>query len=146
MSLSSQYKTNQTKAIEGVAITFPSNEDGTVPTFYVSRMNDSNPQYAAKLAAVTKPFKRQIDAGTLPQEKAKELTKDVFTSTVLKGWENIPMSDVTGVGSDTGYASFSKATALQLFENLPDLYSELVTEASGIARFLADELEAEAKN
>lgn len=146
MSLSSQYKTNQTKAIEGVAITFPANEDGTIPTFYVARMNDSNPQYAARLAAVTKPFKRQIDAGTLPNEKAKELTKEVFLSTVLKGWENVKASDVTGNIDDEGYAGFTKAGAAMLMNNLPDLYSELVTEASGIARFLADELESEAKN
>ena len=39
-----QFKTNSTKEVEGVEIEFPEaqNDDGTVPTFVISRMGKSN--------------------------------------------------------------------------------------------------------
>lgn len=146
MSLSSQYKTDENKEINGVAVTFPPNKDGSIPTFYVARMNEANPQYAARIAALMKPYKRQIDAGTLPDAKMREITKEAFLSTVLKGWQNVELSDVTGDKNDIGFADFNKVNSSALMTNLPAVYLVLLQDATDLARFLQEELEEEAKN
>lgn len=146
MSLSSQYKTDENKEVNGVAVTFPANEDGSIPTFYVARMSEANPQYAARSAFLMKPYARQIANSTLPDAKQREITKDAFLTTVLKGWQNVQLADVTGVKSDTGFADFTKANASALMTRLPAVYLELLQEATSLARFLQEELEEEAKN
>ncbi len=45
-----QFKTNSAKETEGVEIEFPEaqNDDGTVPTFIISRMGKSNKAYSPR--------------------------------------------------------------------------------------------------
>ena len=45
MSLSKQFETNKAKEVEGVALQYGENSDGTIPTFWLSRMSRANQQY-----------------------------------------------------------------------------------------------------
>lgn len=146
MSLSKQYKTNDVKTMQGFPHQVGENADGSKIVFYLSRMAESNQRYSAALTKATAPHKRKITLGTLPESQAKQITRDVFIATVLMGWENVLLSDVTGDPKDTGFATFNKTNAERLFERLPDLYQELVGEASNIANFLQESLEVEVKN
>lgn len=146
MSLSRQFKTNKVKVTEGAPVDFPPNEDGSIPVFYISQMSDNNPQYQAKLAALTKPYERQIKAQTLSNSKAMEINCELVATVSLKNWENVLLSDVTGDSNDTGFAPFSVANARKLLQRLPDLCTELVTAGQNFRTFLADEMEDEAKN
>lgn len=146
MSLSKQYKTNETKVSQGFAHHVGENADGSQIVFHLSRMAESNQRYAATMARATAPHKRKIALGTLPESEAKRITRDVFITSVLMGWEHVLLSDVTGDLNDTGFAPFNKTNAERLFERLPDLYQELVGEAANLANFLQAELEEEVKN
>lgn len=139
MSLYKNWSTDSKLEAEGVEIPFDANDDGTIPTFIVSRMSDSNIEYTKALRRATDPYKRQIDLKTLSPELDAQIFREVFCSTIVRGWSNIQ-------DGDGNVIPYSKAAAIKLFTDLPDLYKELQVQASAMATFRAKVLEDEAKN
>jgi len=141
MSLYKQFKTNAEKETEGVEIEFneATNDDGSVPTFVISRMGKANKRYTKALEAATRPYRRQIELGTMKNEVAEEIFLNVFVDTVLKGWKNV--RDENGAELPC-----SKQTAVKLFQDLPEVYERLQEEAKQSANFRDLALEEEAKN
>lgn len=141
MSLFKQYKTDENKTSNGVPIVLheAANEDGTLPTFYISRMSSSNKGYQKTMEAKTRSHRRALQLGTMPEEMAQKINIEVFCEAVLKGWSNIYAED----GSPL---VFSKSAAINLMGELPDLYERLSLEAQNIENFRAAALEEEAKN
>lgn len=139
--LHKQFKTNSVKEIEGVEIEFPEaqNDDGSIPTFIISRMGKGNKAYSKALEAATRPYRRQVELGTMKNEVAETLFMGVFCDTVLKGWKNVQ--------NESGEAiAFSKDSAMALMAELPDVYERLQEEAKLSANFRDSALEAEAGN
>ena len=141
MSLYKQFATNTEKEIEGIEVqmTEAENNDGSIPTFVVSRMGKSNKRYSKALEAATRPYRRQIELGTMNNDKAEEIFLGVFVDTVLKGWKNV--RDESGADMP-----FTKQTATKLFKDLPEVYERLQEEAKLSANFREASLEEEAKN
>lgn len=141
MSLYKQFATNTDKEIEGIEVqmTEAENEDGSIPTFVVSRMGKSNKRYSKALEAATRPYRRQIELGTMNNDKAEEIFMGVFVDTVLKGWKNV--RDENGAE-----LPFNKQSATKLFKDLPEVYERLQEEAKLSANFREASLEEEAKN
>jgi hypothetical protein len=137
MSLYDQYATDASKEAEGVEVTFPPNNDGTMPTFILAATSKNNQKYAKALETATKPYRRNMDA--LKNETAEALYRDVFVKTVLKGWTNIQDK----AGNDIPY---SREAALKLFEDLPRLYEDLNARAGSIDLFREAQQEDEAGN
>uniref|UniRef100_A0AAU6VZZ5 Tail assembly chaperone n=1 Tax=Pseudomonas phage Pavpe01 TaxID=3138545 RepID=A0AAU6VZZ5_9VIRU len=146
MSLSNQFATDTAKEVDGVVIQYGQNDDGSIPGFHISRMSRANVRYTKALEVATRPYRRQIELGTLANDIAERVFTGVFVDSVLKGWENVALSDVTGDASDTGYAPFNRANALALFGRLPELYEDLQNQAKSAAMFKDEQLEDEAKN
>ena len=146
MSLSKQYKTDEVKVVNGYRHILGENEDKSQIAVILSFMGETNQRYAAALDRATKPHKRKIQLGTFPDSEAKRITREIFITHVMLGWENVLMADVTGNPEDTGYAPFNKENANALFDRLPLLYTEVANEASNISNFLAADLEEEVKN
>jgi len=136
-----QFKTNATKEVEGVEIEFTeaTNDDGSIPTFIISRMGKSNKAYAKALEASTRPYRRQVELGTLKNEVAEGLFLNVFVDNVLKGWKNV-------LDEEGNEIAYSKEAAISLMTALPDVYERLQEEAKLASNFRDFSLEAEAKN
>ena len=141
MSLYKQFATNTDKEIGGIEVqmTEAENEDGSIPTFVVSRMGKSNKRYSKALEAATRPYRRQIELGTMNNDKAEEIFMGVFVDTVLKGWKNV--RDENGAE-----LPFNKQSATKLFKDLPEVYERLQEEAKLSANFRDAALEEEVKN
>ena len=141
MSLYKQFATNTDKEIEGIEVqmTEAENADGSIPTFVVSRMGKSNKRYSKALEAATRPYRRQIELGTMNNDKAEEIFLGVFVDTVLKGWKNVRDEDGKPL-------EFTKAAAVKLFTDLPEVYERLQEEAKLSANFRDAALEEEVKN
>lgn len=139
--LTKQFKTNSAKESAGVEIEFAEaqNDDGTIPTFTISRMGKSNKAYAKALEAATRPFRRQVELGTLKNEVAEPLFLGVFVDTILKGWKNV--QDEKGVE-----IPFTKENAIRLMNELPDVYERLQEESKIASNFRDNNLQEEAKN
>lgn len=133
-SIYSLFGTDKQKERDGIIIDY-----GDGITFRVARMGDSNSAYMKHLRAVTKRYKHQIETDTLPVEKMQEIQLEAFVRYVLLGWENV--LDETGQP-----IPFSEENAKKLMEDMPDLYKDLVSQASEFTNFLAQEREETAKN
>lgn len=139
--LSKQFKTNPEKEASGVEIEFAEaqNDDGSIPTFTISRMGKSNKAYSKALEAATRPYRRQVELGTLKNEVAEPLFLGVFADTILKGWKNV--QDENGKSIE-----YSKENAVKLMTELPDVYERLQEESKIASNFRDDALQEEAKN
>lgn len=137
MSLRSQFATNSKSEIEGIAVKYAPNDDGTEPTFIVARAGGNNKEYSKTFEKVTRPYRRTMDS--MPPEQAKNILMDIFVESILKGWEHV--QDENGVE-----LPFTKENAIALFKDLPDLYADLSEKSSGMALFKQEALDAEAKN
>lgn len=139
MSIFAQFETNKEAEKKGAAVTYAANDDGTIPTFYVSRMSRSNKNYLKALDRNAKPHRRSIDLETIKPEVADSINLKVFVDSILLGWENIK-------NKDGEIIQFNKENAISLFESLPDLYDDLSERARKASTFRDEEIEEEAKN
>jgi len=108
--------------------------------FTVKRMGSSNKKYQQLLAKLSRPYKRQMDNGTLDDEIARKMLRMAFIQTVLIGWD--------GVTNKKGkMLDFNVENADSLFSDLPDLFDTLSEEAQRTANFLdSDGVEEVVKN
>jgi len=141
MSLYSQFKMDEKKEIEGVKILFSEaeNDDGTIPAFFISRMGKTNKRYSKALDIATRPYRRQLELGTLASDVAESVFMSVFADTVLMGWENVRDAK----GKDI---VFNAQNSIKLFHDLPDVYERLQEESKIVSNFRSSEMESEAKN
>jgi hypothetical protein len=138
-SLFQNFKMDTVKELEGVEIPFAPNKDGSVPTFKISRITPSNHKYTKMMERETKPYRRQIELKTLDDMLAQHIAMKVFVYSILQGWSNVHDANDTPI-------SFSPENAMLLFEQLPDLYQELNSQANNAALFRLEEIELAAKN
>ena len=140
-ALFKQYKTDATKENKGVSIPFleAENEDGTIPTFKISRMGKANKRYSKALDLASRPHRRSMELGTMIEAVAKTMMLNVFCETVLLGWENV-------LDEDGNVIEFSVENAKALMLALDEVYIRLTAEANLLDNFKANAVEAEAKN
>ena len=139
MSLFEQFETDRNKEKDGVPVTYGANKDGTIPTFYLARMGSVNSKYSMLIKKLTKQYKRQIQLDSLPEDKVIEISMQAFVGGVLRGWENIQ-------GRDNKIIPFTSDNAIKLLTQLPDLFNDLIAQASDIDLFKMVELEKDIKN
>jgi hypothetical protein len=139
MSLYSEFKLSEEKLQQGTKVVFSPNDDGTVPTFILGYMSNSNQRYTKCLERESKPHQRLIELKRLPAETDAAIMRRVFCQTILLGWENV--QDVNGKPF-----VYTLENAIKLLTDLPELFTQLKIEASNRSRFLEAELEDEAKN
>lgn len=112
---------------------------GKAGSFLVGRMGGANTKFAQVFEAKMRPYRRQLDNKTLPLDVAEKVLRESFIEACLMGWENV--KDRKGKA-----IKFSKAAADKLFQDLPDLFTDLHTQASQMANFKVEEVEEDAGN
>jgi hypothetical protein len=136
MGLRKNYATDRAKEVEGVEIAVDMNEHNKEPIYItVSRMGQSNKEYTKALQSATEPHTASIQNETLDNDLGRAIMRDVFVDTVLKGWRNLPKSELTGNDKDTDELPFSRENAILLFDELPDFYDVCEAHARKAANF-----------
>lgn len=107
--------------------------------FKVARAGGSNTKYNKMIDRETKPFRRQINAGSIDNDVLDKILKKVFAKTVVLSWENVK-------DKDGNLIEFSYENCLKLFEDLPDLFTDLREQAANMELFKTEIIEGEAKN
>lgn len=139
MSLYKLYKTDEKKLESGIRVPIGMNDDKTIPTFILTRAHKSNVRYAKSLERETKPYRRQIELGTMDNMLAEAISRRVFIETCLLDWENVQ-------DEKNQPLALTHENAEKLFTDLPDLYDELYQQSTKASAFLEESLELEAKN
>ena len=134
------FETDKTAEQDGIWLdTVATERDGkeVMTSFLCRRAGGSNMNYNRSLESKTKNHRRQIERGTIDLSIAKQISVDVFLDSVLIGWENVE-------GRNGEWMEFSPENAKQLFEDLPDLLTDLNAQVNNLDLFKV--LDEEAKN
>ena len=105
----------------------------------VARAGGSNAAFQKALTSKIRPYKRQLDAGTIPDDVAEKLFLEVYAESVVLGWEGVTDEDGKPL-------PFSKENAVKLFSDLPDLFRGVQNQAAAISNFRAEVTEDTIKN
>lgn len=139
MGLYSAYETDVNKEVNGVDVQLPANDDGTIPSIIISRLGGANKQYARAMEHAQKPYRRQIQLGTMDKELHEKIVLEVFASHIVKGWSNVQDREANVMPFNTG-------NVVKLLNDLPELYTELFNQSNSIELFRTSTLEEDAKN
>lgn len=139
MSVFKNYKTDSKLEADGVWLEFGNNESDVPVRVLVARAGPTNKAYTKALEQASRPFKRQISAGTFTSEQADKLMQDVFLDTIIL--------DAQGL-EDEKYQplKFSKDTMRTVLQRFPDFYYDIRDEASKAANFREVQLEDDLGN
>lgn len=155
--LFAQFATNRKAEVEGVEVTFGSpNEDGSIPTFRVSRMGKQNKRYQKMLETETKPHIFAIRNENFPAELDEAITLKIFIATILLDWKNVRVPELfteeehsevslDGEGGQTRYLPLTPENAEKLFKALPELFIALKDNAQKMSLFRDQEIAADSK-
>lgn len=156
MGLFKAYKTDTNIEKAGVIYT---PDSSTMLT--LARAGGGNTKFASVLDAKAKPFRRQIDAGTLDPKMDKMMMAEVYAATIVKNWETIVDGKaVQGIEADpdaaegtythpidkNGMVPFNSKNVVATFIALPDLFQDVQREAQRVANYLDEDRVADAKN
>lgn len=133
-SLNKLFGTNQVAEIAGIWIDYA---EGV--SMKIARTGGANTEYARYLANLLKPHKFQLDRGTLPEDKSKEILIDVFANCALKDWKGVTDSKGKPI-------EFSVENAKKVLAEYPELFNDLQAQANDYRRFAQEVLEETAKN
>jgi hypothetical protein len=139
MTLYKQYKSDKNVEQQGVRIEFGPNSKGAIMAMQVARAGGSNEKYLKAGERILKPHRRQIQTETMNRKLFEAKMMEVFVDGCLLGWENIE-------GEDGNELEFTRENAIKLFTDLPDLYSEVLSNSNNAALFRAEINQADAGN
>ncbi len=139
MNLYQAFKTNKEFERKGIEIEYGKNTKGEDIVFKIARAGGSNNAFNKGMERATKPYRRQIQNGTLDNSVADSIYMGVFIDTVLLGWE--------GVEDEHGNAlAYNKENAKKVFTDLPDLFADLKEQSVNMSLFRNEEQEADLGN
>lgn len=157
-----QFKTDESLEKTGIWIDYG--------TFRVkcARSGGSNVRWQKILDKLTKPYKRQMEGGNLPEAKGQEILRVAFARSVILAWEvavdkdgkaiedddQLPSDETTrkwkaGLHSPEGEGKivpFSEDNVCAAFKALGDLFADIRQQTGTAALYKEDILEAEAGN
>ena len=102
----------------------------------IARAGGSNSAYSTMLTKVMRPIQRRLDLNLVTDEEARKKLAVVFARTVLLTWEDVADED----GEEM---EFSVDNAVKLLTDLPDLLTDIMSQATQSILFRPFEEEAE---
>lgn len=134
MNLYKTYKTTDTMEKDGIDLQY-----GPDCRIRIARAGGSNQRFGKLLGDKLKPYRRQIDNGTMDDAVAAKIMAEVYAETVILGW--------TGVeDSDGNKLDFNRETCTNLLIDLPELFRDIQEQAQKVSNFRAEEREEDTKN
>ena len=134
MSIYRMFKTDEQHEKNGIVLDY-----GQGGQIRIARAGGGNARYGKLLGDRMKPYRRQIENGTLDNQVAEKIMAEVYADAVVLGWENV-------TGADGQPLPFSREACVQLLLDLPELFRDIQEQATKVANFRAAELEEDAKN
>ena len=120
----------------------------------LARAGGANKKYLSYAEAKTKPFRRAIQAGTMPEERSRTLLYDIYAKTVILDWQVADGEEKDGTvkwksgihKKGGGLFDVTPENIITTFKNLQSLFIDLQQSAESIALFRKEEMEEDGKN
>ena len=138
-----QFKTDKTLENKGVELNYG---DFRIT---IARAGGANKQFSKVLSAKSKPFRRAIQTETMNDDRAMELLMETYAASVILNWETkVNGKFQVGIEPSEGdkLLPFTVENVILTLTNLPDLFMDVQEQATRVAIFREDILEAEAGN
>jgi hypothetical protein len=139
MNLYKQFKTDETLEKQGIQLSYGNNDNGEEILITISRAGSSNSNYTRVVEAKTKPYRRQIQAETLPRDVSDKIMREVYAESIVLGWSGV-------CDQDGNSLSFTKENVIKLFTDLPDLFEDVKEQANKASLFRSEEMSSDSKN
>lgn len=145
MNLYTMFKTDEKHEKQGVWIeygrTAPTAEapEGLPIRIKLARAGGKNVGFNKALEKATRPYRKQIQAGSVSTETIEALYRECMVDHVIIGWENV--SDATGA-----VLPYNRANVLRVLTDLPDLYRDLKEQSNDMSLFREEEREVDLGN
>lgn len=117
--------------------------------FLISRAGGTNSEYYELLKAKTRPFRHQIDRGTLSTADDERVTREIYAEVIIKDVQ-IKKEDGTweqGVPTKNGeVVPYTRGAVLTLLTDLPEMFRDLRVCATDVQKYLDLEESDDLKN
>lgn len=121
------------EANEGVDLRFTDNAVITI-----LRAGGSNKKYARVFGRITKPYQRQMNAGTLDEKLSIELHAKVYAESIIVGW--------SGIKSGGEEVPFTKQNVIDFLISVPEVFTEIRIAAESMDTFRRAKMESEVED
>ncbi len=138
-SLYNQFKTDPELEKNGLWLEYGPNSKKQEQRIRIARAGGANSQFQKRMEALTKPYRRQIQTEIIGNDVVQRLMRQAYAETVVLGWENIE-------GPDGADMPFTVENCVQLFTDLPDLFTDVQEQAQKAVLFRAEVREADSGN
>jgi hypothetical protein len=105
----------------------------------IHRAGGSNKKFAQVLSNKMKPYRQQFERGMLDDETSARILLESYAEAVVVGWKDV--KDRNGKN-----LPFTKENVVKLFADLPDLFTDIKTQAENAALFREQAEKADEKN
>jgi hypothetical protein len=133
-SIYDAFETDPTTEVDGITY-----DMGNLGKFILARAGGANVKFAKAVERKTRPYRQQIERGTIDNELGNSLLIEAFAEGVLLGWKGVK-------GKDGKDLKFSGPAAIKLLTDLPELFTELRDVASDMANYRAKQIEDDTGN
>lgn len=121
-------QTDQDMELQGVALDL-----GEGRQIFVRRAGGANKRYGMRLSAAMKPYKFQIDQGTVSDDISKQVLYGVAAETLVCGWKGF-------TNPSNEEIPFSIEACVDLFYALPDIYGYVMQTATTASLYRKEQL------
>ena len=133
------YGTDAELEVSGIWLDYGLNAKKQKIRFRVARAGGANSRFNKMIEVSTRPYRTQIQDDNLPAEISDPIVLEAFASTVILGWEGV--TDKKGKDLE-----FTKENVIKLFTDLPDLWTDVRTQAAKMSNYLAAQTKADLGN
>ena len=143
------YETDKAKEQHGVPLYFA---DAKL-RITLARAGGGNAKFARCLTVHSKPYKRAIQTGQLSDDKANDLMMKTYAEAAILNWETLIRKDkglcyVKGIKLKDmpGLQPVTPENIVKVLRIVPDLFREIMTEATNIDNYTIYTREEDSKN
>lgn len=139
--LHKNFGTDKNLEIHGITLEYHDGDDvdANPVRIRIARAGGSNVAFDKELEKRTRHMRRQLAAGSVSVTEVQRVSREVYASVVLLGWENV--TDADGKPLEFNYDN-----ALKLLTELPDLMADIQEQAGKAQLFRGLQAEEDAKN
>ncbi len=130
--ISALFGTNASLETEGLWIDY-----GDYGRFLIARAGGANKKFKNLFERKIRPYRAAINMGTLDDAVAERIMRESFAEAVVIDWEL--------VNEDGDPFPFSAEKCCEIFEENPDLFTDLQQQAQMVANFVKETRELDAK-
>lgn len=132
MSFYKQFSTDpKLEAESGVLLDY-----GASGKILIHRAGGANKKFAAVLTAKLKPYRRQIEAGTMDDGVASRILAEAYADSVIKEWEGVCDAEGKPI-------PFTRDNVIKLLTDLPELFKDIQEQAASVSNFRAEQVAAD---